>query len=521
MKIFLQFLIGLFMCADGYVFVSPYYSPGPGYLPPAYSFQQPSWGSSPAFPPANPYYNPQAGYGYSSSSAQGPGLSGLLTCSALSCGSLKGFRQCLASPMSPYQYFIFHPEAITDLRAYQRLRAFTTAHPNCYSQFCNRVCSVVPSKFSPQAQQSYQDFLDEDSLEGGATQPSRGAVPRGSWLSRQKDRLLQNDRWRAREFAKRSGVQEKVDTLCNRDDLVGKEIRLFCSECDAYLKSDRKMIPACVQTLHYKAPAKDLPNQQESKSNSGRRGAFFERNSGIGSEEDEAWGTRDLNQRQIRTRSRFQDEQQSRFPQEEREQEERISRRYREPERRNYDDEHDYDPSYYYSRHGSGYADRLRQFYNSPFQEDSEDDSYLEPEDDWGHRELKHLNTRAQRKARISYETEGYLERKQASKSKPKQANEPKDIEEEIEEEEKKDALSDTSSQKSGSSQRVRRSATSSSSKQSSQLTAENLSRLPGGRNAIVPDRRNSVASSRQERPQSVAESDDGFSELDENEEDE
>jgi hypothetical protein len=153
------------------------------------------------------------------------------TCSASSCGSLQGFKKCLADPTSPYRYFIYHPETIGDSRAFQRLRKFTDVHPNCYAQFCNRVCSTVP-----------EQFQDSEMVRG----------EKSNWLSRQTDRFRQNERWRSRELEKRGKVQNQIAKLCKRQDLIGNEIRLLCSECDAYLKKDRQLIPACRARVSYK-----------------------------------------------------------------------------------------------------------------------------------------------------------------------------------------------------------------------------------------------------------------------------
>ena len=149
------------------------------------------------------------------------GAASFMACTANSCGSLKGFKKCLADPSSSYRYFVFHPQYVGRVEARERLRRFTSVHPNCYAQFCNRVCSTVPKQFQ---------------------EPAEDPVVKSSWLARQADRLRQNEKWRGRESEKRWIVQDRVEQLCERKDIVGAEIRLMCSDCSSYVKRDRELI---------------------------------------------------------------------------------------------------------------------------------------------------------------------------------------------------------------------------------------------------------------------------------------
>lgn len=161
-----------------------------------------------------------------------------MTCTASSCGTLRGFKECLADPSSPYRYFIFHPQYVKRTEAVERFRRFTLTHPNCYAQFCNRVCAGVPKKFS---RQKVDSFDDEET----------------SWLTRQVDRLRQNERWRAQERDKRTIIEKRIQRLCKRNDMAGAEMRLMCSECAPYVKRDRRLISEC-QLMN---------NEKQSKSN--------------------------------------------------------------------------------------------------------------------------------------------------------------------------------------------------------------------------------------------------------------
>lgn len=481
MKIFAVFLMVLLGCGEGSSFVSPpyynpynAYNPGPGYLQPSYSFQQPSWGAQPAFPPVMPF-QPRPGYGAPSAfgQQQGGGITGFLTCTAMSCGSLKGFKQCLASPTSPYRYFIFHPQAITDIRAYQRLRAFTTVHPKCYAQFCNRVCSMVPQKFHQAAAQNPgqvpQEFPDDESIsdfsdEGSSVSGSQQSVASGtsaskkaSWLSRQKDWLLKNDRWKAREFEKRSSVQTRVDSLCTRDDLVGKEIRLLCSECAAYLKDDRQMIPACDQGIHYKAP----PNVSV-KEKTRRASELYPG----GPVPDESWGARDLEERQEEARLRLQAQKEQRAMMEQ----QRAANGRRT------------------SRLPARDAFQPEELYGDP---------YLDTGENWASPELVDLRRQDELRERLEEQREEEKrlrqeERRQREEAqKRQQQGQPREaaaIEAEIKRQEAQDeAASDTASRKSGSSQRSSTSSLSAAGSQQSLLTAANLARLTKGQGASLP----------------------------------
>ncbi|MFN7662304.1 MAG: hypothetical protein ACK5PQ_01050 [Alphaproteobacteria bacterium] len=212
-------------------------------------------------------------------------------------------------PSSPLRYFASRPYAFRDIRSIKMLRKFISTHPNCYSQFCNRVCSTVPAQFQQfqnvpiQAQQNRmreeevetdsgmeeedEGFIEDEESEGGSSEtrsvrsmPVQGEgneiiltrmggnnrmpmavnpvkinepYKKPNWFSRQINRLKKNDAWRTYETQKRYTRYNRVEKLCQSKNMAGTEIKILCSECMPYLKDDREMIPACEVRLSYKS----------------------------------------------------------------------------------------------------------------------------------------------------------------------------------------------------------------------------------------------------------------------------
>jgi hypothetical protein len=368
---------------------------------------------------------------------------------------------------------------------------------------------MVPPKFYPAAPQnaeqlppdipddeSVSDFSD-DASEISSSPPfveaETRAPQKASWFSRQRDWLTKNDRWKARQFEERASVQSRVEGLCRRNDIVGEEMRVLCSECAAYLKPDRQMIPACEKMIHYK-PAKKAAatdRNQPQRVAPGRMGNEFD----LGGAPDDNWGARDLAERQeeARLRLRAQNEQRALRQQ----QQAGTSRR------------------------------GLPRWAMDDLEVEELGDPYLEPDDHWATSEGPELRRQDELRERLEEQREAEKkrrkeEKRQQEEAKKRQQQRPPSVEAEIDQQEMEDEeASETASLRSGSSQRSKGSMASSVSSHRSSLTAENLGKLPKGGKLTVKQWGSSVSpaglqpASRKQAPrQSIAESEeDAFSE--------
>ena len=62
-------------------------------------------------------------------------------CSTYACTNLRGFKQCAASEISPYRYYALRPQLARTPKALRIFRTLINQHPNCFSSFCEKVCS--------------------------------------------------------------------------------------------------------------------------------------------------------------------------------------------------------------------------------------------------------------------------------------------------------------------------------------------------------------------------------------------
>ena len=205
-------LVG-FICGMSHAVFDPYFNPGAGNLRPLYSYQQPSYGQN--------AYPQQSSYNQTYTSDDSP-----LTCSRFCCRTLNGFKRCLSNPTSPYRFFEKRPEYAETRQSLRALLKFTKVHPNCYKQFCNRVCSDLPKKF--------QEVEEPEPQE------------KKRWYKRKfskiKSTFLRDDRWKFKEAKKRTIIRNHIKALCASSSEEGGQLRILCSQCR---RMDRKMIKSC------------------------------------------------------------------------------------------------------------------------------------------------------------------------------------------------------------------------------------------------------------------------------------
>lgn len=255
-----------------------------------------AWGPGAYQPYGPPQYSPYQGFGHGGqriSSFQGPFLGNTLTssCSTFACGSLRGFRGCLASPQSIYRFYAYHRHHAQSAKARDARMRFIYAFPDCFKSFCRNVCiqpqtekAKTSSKqgtgtSASKSGSDYNDLSDEDTLlseeeslsgsdesdddslsdsdedsdiTGGSsvseTKPKRKSRTSGFFKRFRSGKAWVRDQYKSFQKSRsktKLARLKRATTLCRERSAEGYELRAFCTECIAYIASNQELNPAC------------------------------------------------------------------------------------------------------------------------------------------------------------------------------------------------------------------------------------------------------------------------------------
>ncbi len=239
----------------------------------------------------------------------GSTLSGLSPCSSLSCKNLNNFIFCLRSEVSPYRYYGYRPQLANTPKAKEAYRRFVQAHPRCFENFCQSVCTLppenyrkdraIPKTYQPPSSfessssklpirshrrsnraQSSNDFSDdfdsEDSFDDEESEfnygnsygfaddteqrPSRFSRARKTFFGGLKkgyrgfrSGINSTHRWATRKYNKRQDTLRKkraqkaaqASRICTMNSPEGTQLRALCSACVSHLPPSYQLVPAC------------------------------------------------------------------------------------------------------------------------------------------------------------------------------------------------------------------------------------------------------------------------------------